>query len=117
MNSEALELLGAGALFEVLDHDHPDFPFYVSFDDEVAHEYDDAIDRLVEEVIGLTLVVRAVREDREVVLVGGTIGRPALEVWLTDWWHAELGQESSPEQDDARPAASKGPRRSWFRRR
>ncbi len=117
MNTEALQLLENGDLFEVLDHDHPDFPLYVSFDDEIANEYDDAIDRLANEVAQLPDVVHAVREDREVLLVGGTIGGPALEAWLADWWRSELGQQPSPEGDTASSTPSRKSRRSWLRRR
>lgn len=117
MADQALKLLDDGELFEVLDHDHPDFPLYVSIDDEIANEYDDAIDRLVDEVAELPDVVHAVREDREVLLVGGRISGPALEVWLADWWRAELRQHPSPEEDATGSAPSRTSRRSWLRRR
>lgn len=91
---EALGLLEEGDLFEVMEHDHPDFPLYVSFDDEIAVEYDDAVDRLTEAVVGLPGVTRAVREDREVLLVGGSITAPELRTWLTEWWRSELRSQT-----------------------
>lgn len=103
MNLDALERLEAGELFEVQDHDHPEFPFYVSFDDEIANEYDDAIDRLVDELTDLPDVAHTVREDREVVLVGGSIDRTALEAWLAEWWRSKLLQRPSSEGAIAHP--------------
>lgn len=90
MNDEARDLLDEGDLFEVLEHDHPEFQHYVSFDDEIATEYDDAVDALVDALLALPEVDRAVREDREVLLVGGSISTSALELWLTDWWRTQL---------------------------
>jgi hypothetical protein len=117
MDLDALERLEAGELFGVLDHDHPDFPFYVSFDDEIAHEYDDAIDRLVDEVAELPDVAHAVRDDREVLLVGGSIDGTALAAWLAAWWRSELLQQPSPERaTETSPSASRS-RRFWSRRR
>lgn len=117
MDLDALERLEAGELFEVLDHDHPDFPFYVSFDDEIANEYDDTIDRLVDEIAELRDVVHALREDREVLLVGGAIEGATLEAWLVAWWRSELLQQPSPERTtETSPSASRS-RRFWSRRR
>lgn len=117
MNDEARELLDNGDLFEVLENDHPAFHLYVSLDDEIAHEYDDAIDRLVDELAELPDVAHAVREDREVLLVGGSIGRTALDAWLAGWWRSELLQRPSPEGPIARPPSANRSRRFWSRRR
>lgn len=84
-------LLAAGELFEVLEHDHPEFGWYLSFDDEFAHAHDPALDALVADLAGLAWVGRAHREDREVVLVAAVdpddagVGRQLEEVcgsWL-----------------------------------
>lgn len=94
MMVEAERLLEDGDLFEVIEQDHPDFSLYVSFDDEIAVEYDDAVNRLTQELEGLPDVVRAAREDREVVLVGGSITASSLQRWLTDWWRSELHRQT-----------------------
>lgn len=117
MDAETLELLENGDLFEVLEHDHPEFNLYVVFDDEVAHEYDEALDRIAEEVAELPDVVRAVREDREVILVGGPLSAPALEAWLAGWWRSQLGEARSSTPEPATPASPTRSRRFWPRRR
>lgn len=99
MNDEARELLDSGDLFEVLENDHPDFSLYVSLDDEIAHEYDATLDRLVDELADAPNVVRAIREDREVILVGGTISAPALEAWLANWWRSALRAQPPLDRD------------------
>jgi hypothetical protein len=116
LDDHALELLEDGDLFEVLEHDHPEFSLYVSFDDEIATEYDNALDRLVDEVAEVPDVVRAVREDREVILVGGRISAPALEEWLADWWRSELRQQPPRERGRAKSPSPNRDRRFWFRR-
>lgn len=116
MSGQARDLLDEGNLFEVLEHDHPEFQHYVSFDDEIAHEYDDAIDRLVDEVAVLPGVSRAVREDREVLLVGGSIDHTTLEAWLAAWWRSEL-HKPSPEQAAEFSPPARASRRFWPRRR
>ena len=89
------DLLAAGELFEVLEHDHPAFGWYLSFDDELAHDHDDALDALVADLGGLPWVDRAHREDREVVLVAAaqpgdaTVGR-RLAVFLDEWFAARF---------------------------
>lgn len=64
-----IDLLETGDLFEVLEHDHPTYGWYLTFDDELAHAHSDALDALVADLCELPWVDRAVREDREVVLV------------------------------------------------
>jgi hypothetical protein len=93
MNDEAQDLLNNVDLFEVLEYDHPQFQHYVSFDDEIATEYDVTLDTLVDALLALPHVDSAVREDREVLLVGGSISASALELWLTDWWRTQLSGE------------------------
>lgn len=68
-HGEVAGLLAAGELFEVLEHDHPTFGWYLAFDDELAYAHDAALDALVADLTGLEWVARAHREDREVVLV------------------------------------------------
>ena len=95
-SDELLELLDDGELFEVVDYDHPDFTWHVSFDDVVAHEHDEALDRLTDEIAARPDVVRAVREDREVILVGGAVGGRDLEAWIGDWWRTRLRGGNQP---------------------
>jgi hypothetical protein len=83
--SSLSDLLEQEAVYEVMEYDHPDFAWYVSIDDEVAAEYDDLVEALTRDLARLP-GVRAVREDREVVLVSGGLNRPQLENWLADWW-------------------------------
>lgn len=86
-----LGLLDEGELFEVLDHDHPEFRWYISLDDEVAHEHDAAIDQLVRDLKTAPGVTAVVREDREVILVGGEADAAALEAWVAGWWRHRVG--------------------------
>ena len=78
-------LLEQDAVYEVLEYDHPLFAWYLSIDDEVAAEYDDLVETLTRDLARLP-GLRAVREDREVVLVSGGISKQQLESWLAAWW-------------------------------
>ena len=117
MDEEARELLERGDLFEVLDHQHPEFSLHVSFDDQIAHEYDAALDRIADEITDLPEVVTAVREDREVILVGGSITAAALESWLRSWWRFELTRQTHSKGSPARPSFANRLRRLWPRDR
>ena len=95
--TEVIDLLDAGELFEVLRHDHPTYGWYLAFDDELAHAHSDALDRLVADLSELPGVDRALREDREVVLVAAA--EPAdvavgarLAAFLDGWFRAGFGR-------------------------
>jgi hypothetical protein len=94
-HAEVMELLETGELFEVLEHDHLTYGWYLVFDDELAHANSDALDGLVRDLSELPEVARAVREDREVVLVAAvkptdaTIGA-RLAAFLDAWFRAEF---------------------------
>lgn len=79
--------------FEVSAYDHPEFRWYVSVDDEIAHEHDAALDQLVVELSAAAGVSRAVREDREVLLVAGSLDRDRLVQLLDHWWQAGPGRD------------------------
>jgi hypothetical protein len=94
---EVMELLETGELFEVLEHDHPTYGWYLVFDDEVAHAHSHALDDLVGELSELPGVDRAVREDREVVLVAAVNPadftlRARLAAFVDGWFRARLGR-------------------------
>ena len=80
-------------VFEVSAYDHPLFRWYVCVDDEVAHEEDAVLDQLVVELSAAAGVSRAVREDREVLLVAGSLDRDRLVQLLADWWRAGPGSD------------------------
>lgn len=77
-----------GPFFEVSAYDHPVFRWYVGVDDEIAHEQDAAVDELVVALSAAAGVTEAVREDREVLLVAGTLDRDRLIGLLDGWWRA-----------------------------
>lgn len=96
-HTEVMDLLETGELFEVLEHDHPTYGWYLVFDDELAHAHNDALDGLVGDLSELPGVDRAVREDREVVLVAAVdpadvrIGA-RLAAFLDGWFRASFGR-------------------------
>lgn len=95
-HTEVIDLLEIGELFEVLEHDHPTYGWYLVFDGELAHAHNHALDGLVGDLSELPEVGRAVREDREVVLVAPvdpadvTIGA-RLAAFLDGWFRASFG--------------------------
>lgn len=86
---------GESPVFEVSAYDHPVFRWYVSVDDEIAHDHDAALDALVAELSGSPEVGSAVREDREVLLVAGTLDRDRLIGLLEGWWRAGPDRDGS----------------------
>ena len=75
-------------VFEVDVYEFGDFDFEIGFEDVVAHEYSDLVDACVDALAtDLPGVTRAVREDREVILVAGPrLTVEALHEWLSAWW-------------------------------
>jgi hypothetical protein len=95
--TEVIDLLETGELFEVLEHDHATYGWYLVFDDGLARAHSEALDGLVGDLSELPGVDRAVREDREVVLVAAvdpadvTVG-PRLAAFLDGWFRASFGR-------------------------
>jgi hypothetical protein len=66
--------------------------FIVTFSDRAAHDHDQLVEESVAVVAAFPGVVRAVREDRELIVMWGrNVDGPALQVTLHEWWTARLG--------------------------
>jgi hypothetical protein len=89
-DAELADLLDSGELFEVLDHDHPDFPWYVSIDDDVAQERGDLIDLLVNELEERPGIRSAAREEKEIILLDGDVDGGWLQSFLESWFRARI---------------------------
>lgn len=84
------DLVRSGELVDVEVTDHPEYPLYVVLDDEVCVEFDHWVDSLVRALRRAPGVDRAVREDREVLLVAGRTDPDQLARWIGDWWMGRL---------------------------
>jgi hypothetical protein len=96
-HTEVIDLLETGELFEVLEHDHPTYGWYLAFDDEPSHAHSDALDGLDADLSELAGVDMAVRGSRVVLVAAveptdATVGA-RLAAFLDGWFRVRFGRQ------------------------
>lgn len=70
--------------------DDPDYKWTLWIDDVVAHEQEDLVAEFVAALSALKGVSEAHHQDREQILVAGTITKRNLASWVRTWWASNL---------------------------
>jgi|SRR5665213_2865090 len=68
---------------------------FVWFNDIAAHDFDEIVDEAVVLLRGRLDVRAAHREDRELIIITGSVEIEALQADLQAWWGAKLQQETN----------------------
>lgn len=76
----------AGPPFTLEENDDEDHPWLVGIDDVVAHEHEDLVARFAADLATAPGVTEAVHQDRELILLVGTIDPDQLTAWADAWW-------------------------------
>ena len=90
-----------GPVFELRDcADGSAYDVEIGVDRFVAVEFEDLVDELVVELPDSGGVARAIREDRERILVASDgVSRERLESWLAGWFRDKLADFESLDGD------------------
>lgn len=80
-------------LIEVWASELPDWTLEVGLNDLASHVFEDLVEKMVGFLERLDGIEAVLHEDRELVLVSGTVGRAELTRILTEWWSSALAPE------------------------
>ncbi len=79
-----------GKLYEIGASDLQRGRWEIVYDDDLAHERSELVEDSARAIAGLSGVAKAWNEDRELVIVEGSVSQAELVEWLGSWWDEAL---------------------------